>query len=433
MSYPLIEIPIKPIEDFRETINDNVDFILNNEVYCKKWNIICACMVRVNDIVEYLNSKTLGDQRGYGCAFDLVEFLSHAALMLDCINTMIKTLDAQSRIYKPDKVYFKSKKIVDLKLLDNSLKTRAGKREEPYLHEDDLYFEYIRSIGAIHSDNTDRHPYFQQYRSGEVSPFLVWNNMIALTGGGDICLQVYDSSGENEGIQRLSLYLDEIYKYIIDRYMRVETLNDVICSWVNELKADLRNKRIKSKRDFADYQDYLIYLKNEAHDRCDEYAEDSIDHIIKTTNIMGLPEEIEVKYCKYCNALMYATDDLRRILQSMPSSDEDNIEKMLAKELILPRILPSDQTQMTNYEYEKTYCLYDEFMYDKISLDFFRHRALQLYSKVRDYAPVDNGILNSLDNMQILAILNTALYFYSIDHDTFINKKIPKTRKYRLV
>lgn len=124
---------------------------------------------------------------------------------------------------------------------------------------------------------------------------------------------------------------------------------------------------------------------------------------------------------------------LRRILQSMPSSDEDNIEKMLAKELILPRILPSDQTQMTNCKYEKTYCLYDEFVYDKISLDFFRRRALQLYLKVRDYAPVDNGILNSLDNMQILAILNTALYFYSIDHNTFINKKIPKTRKYRLV
>ena len=195
MSYPLIELPIGYIEEFRECVNDNDHLILNNKPYRQSWNILCACIDRIEDTARYLNSKSLGEKHDYGFAFDLMEFLSHSASMLDCIDTIIETLGAENRIKRPA-IIFSKKVITD----QNKLKMRLNKitTKNPYKNEDDLYFEYIRSIGVVHPDSTDHHPYFQQYKK-EVSPFLIWNRLVGLTGG-DISLHVYDSDGENDGI-----------------------------------------------------------------------------------------------------------------------------------------------------------------------------------------------------------------------------------------
>lgn len=424
MSYPSIKLPISHIEELRRCVNDNDHLILNNKPYRQSWNNLCACMDRIEDTAKYLNSKVLGEKHDYGCAFDLMEFLSHSASMLDCIDTIIETLKAEAIIKNPG-IIFKGKVVTDRKKLKERLdKTKIKK---PYKNEDDLYFEYIRSIGVVHPNSTNHHPYFQQYKK-EVSPFLIWNSLVGLTGG-DISLHVYDSNGVDDGIHSLKLQLAEIYAYIINRYNRIPVLKDVFCSQINSLTAKLKTQKILSENNFDDYGKYLLYLKTEAHKR-NEYTEYCVDETMKMIGLNGIPKAINEKYLKYCNALKYAMNNLRHILQA-PIFDDDFNEDILAQELHLPSLLREDESNGVGYYYEKTSKLYDSDRYGKDDIDWARTQAKNLYKIVREYALVDDDVLDRLGNLQLLAVLNTALYFYSLEHDTFINKKIPKTNTYR--
>jgi len=381
-------------------------------------------MDRIEDTAKYLNSKVLGEKHDYGCAFDLMEFLSHSASMLDCIDTIIETLKAEAIIKDPG-IIFKGKVVTDRKKLKERLdKTKIKK---PYKNEDDLYFEYIRSIGVVHPNSTNHHPYFQQYKK-EVSPFLIWNSLVGLTGG-DISLHVYDSNGVDDGIHSLKLQLAEIYAYIINRYNRIPVLKDVFCSQINSLTAKLKTQKILSENNFDDYGKYLLYLKTEAHKR-NEYTEYCVDETMKMIGLNGIPKAINEKYLKYCNALKYAMNNLRHILPA-PIFDDDFNEDILAQELHLPSLLREDESNGVGYYYEKTSKLYDSDRYGKDDIDWARTQAKNLYKIVREYALVDDDVLDRLGNLQLLAVLNTALYFYSLEHDTFINKKIPKTNTYR--
>lgn len=424
MSYPSIELPINYIEEFRKCLNDNYHLILNNKSYHQSWNILCACTDRIEDTVGYLNSKVLGEKYSYGCAFDLMEFLLHSASMLNCIDTIVETFKAENKIKEPT-VIFKGKTVTNREKLDKRL--AQIRKKKPYKNEDDLYFEYIRSIGVIHPNNTNRHLYFQRYKK-EVSPFLVWNGLTGLSDG-DVSLHVYDSNGEDDSIRNLKLQLAEIYAYIINRYNRIPILKNVLNSQIKSLVMELKSQELLSKKDFNNYHEYLLYLKTEAYRRS-KYAEYCVDETIKMINLNNIPKEISKKYLKYRNALIYAMDDLREILQA-PILDDDFNEYILAEELHLPNILREDKTSMTGYYYEKTVKLYDENKYEKYDIDWSRTQAKKLYKIVEKYAPASNEVLDRIDNTQLLAVLNTALYFYSLEHNTFINKNIPKTSTYR--
>ena len=423
MSYSPIKLPIRYIEEFRKCVNNNDHLILNNERYYKTWNILCACMSRIEDTARYLNSKTLGEKHDYGCAFDLIEFLLHSGSMLNCIDTMIKTLKAQDSFDIPA-IIFKGKLVTNQAELRKQL--ARTRKNRPYKNEDDLYFEYIRSISAAHPDNTDHHPYFQQYIK-EVSPFLVWNSLLGITGG-DISLHIYGANGE-EDIHSLKIQLTEIYAYIIDRYNRLLTLKSIFCSQINDLIAELKSQKILPKRNFDNYNDFLSYLKAETHKRSD-YLEYCIDKTKKMLYVDGIPNELSKKYLKYRNALIYSMDNLKELIQGPILSDGYD-EKILAEELHLPRILREDETKMTCYYYEKSTNLYSEERYGEYDIYWFKSQAKNLYEIVKKYAQINKKTLDCLNSTQLLTVLNIALYFYSLNHDTFINKKIPRSNKYR--
>ena len=231
------------------------------------------------------------------------------------------------------------------------------------------------------------------------------------------------------GYRSLRLQLAEIYAYIIDRYNRILVLKDVFCFQINSLKEKLKAQKMLSENDFDSYNEYLLYLKNEARKRY-EYVEYCIDETMDMIGLNDIPNVIYEKYLKYCNALKYAMNDLRNILQTSVFDDNFN-DDILGRELQLPSLLREDESNGVGYYYEKTSKLYDSDRYGKDDIDWARTQAKNLYEIVKKYAPVDDDDLGGLGNLQSLAVLNTALYFYSLKHDTFINKKIPKTGVYR--
>ena len=80
--------------DAHEHISEQLSFV--GEAFAKKryrnvpaWDCICACVSRIRDTVTYLNDQELGSMR-YGSAFDFINFISNAAVMLDCVDMLAK-------------------------------------------------------------------------------------------------------------------------------------------------------------------------------------------------------------------------------------------------------------------------------------------------------------------------------------------------------
>ena len=72
------------IRNFRNTINDYIDFSLTKKYKNSDnaWNSICALMDRIEDIVIYLNEKELNTGKWNRCAFDFFEFIEQAGVLI---------------------------------------------------------------------------------------------------------------------------------------------------------------------------------------------------------------------------------------------------------------------------------------------------------------------------------------------------------------
>jgi len=409
-----IQLDKKKIDDFRDEINDGIDLILSNEETGLKWNNICACMDRISSTVLYLNRKELHAHREYdGCAFDFIEFVFHSSVMLDCIKELAQFFPiggVDSR-----RVFFQHKEKFSGKLAD-------GK------HEDDIYFEYIRSISSVHPYKTNhkQHALFRKY-NGEVSPFVLWNDWIGLNSDGDISLYVYCSSGKGEH-RNIGLYIKELFAYVENRYNRIELLTQSLRKTKDDIILNYKNMPIKTPKNCIDYKEYLTTLLIEADKRCS-----SLSGYIECAGLMldleNIPTPIVKKYEKYCNALKLAISDTHKKLQDMNYEclDSDN---MLIRELCLPQILKKDKWQISDYCYEKIGCLYHPCCNaDEI---FYRMKAKEFYDHIlTKYVTIPNNDFDNLGKLQLLALINTGLYFYSLDNNTALNKLIPKSKEYR--
>ncbi|MBO7657058.1 hypothetical protein J6S55_00180 [Candidatus Saccharibacteria bacterium] len=417
-----IKLPLDIIEDFRKEINQDDFLLLENEspifhdgaTYKKHYNTICACMDRIQDTAKYLNEKPLGEQHDYGCAFDFIEFISHSATMLDCINSLADIFSCKEK-FNLDTEFFKSKNVFRPEELKYKLK--SGK------NNDDRYFEYIRTISSIHPNDTKRHKAFQ-HTDKEVSPFVIWNKFAGLDkeNSGDILLRIYDK-GEKVEIYNLNLYLSEIINYIKDRYSHLIIIQDTIRRIKEERINSLKISPIKNPKEFKNYSIYLNNLSKEAAKR-DGYASEDIKQLAKMVNIETIPAKNNQKFKKYKNAIKFAIKKLHSALEEM---DSEKIRKsvQLLRSLDLPNLEEEDAGLSCSYNYEKIRKLYYED--DTWSRQLASHMS-DIFNK---YVSVNDEEFFSLAPLQLLATINTALYFYSLKHDTVTNRQIPKTKQYR--
>jgi len=408
-----IQLDKKKIDDFRDEINDDVDLILGNEKIGIKWNNICACMDRISSTVLYLNRKELHASREYdGCAFDFIEFIFHSSVMLDCVKELAQLFTIDD--IGPECIFFQHKEKFSGKTNDKN--------------EDDIYFEYIRSISSVHPYKTDRkqHALFRKY-DGEVSPFVLWNDWIGLNSGGDISLYVYCDSGKGEH-RNIGLYIEELFAYVENRYNRIDLLTQSLRRTKDDIITNYKNTPIKTPRDCIDYKEYLTNLLIEADRRC-SFLSGYIECAGLMLDLENIPTVMMKKYEKHCNALRLAISDVHKKLQDMDYKCL-NSDRTLIQELYLPRILKKDEWQMSDYCYEKTGYLYHPC--HNVEEMFYRMQAKELYDHaLTKYATITEDDFDNLGRLQLLALINTGLYFYSLDNDTVLNKLIPDSKEYR--
>jgi len=390
-----ISLDISVIDNFRDAVNDNPALFFEHKIYKKYWNTICSCMSRIEDIAQYLNNKRLGASVNYRCAFDFIEFISQAAVLIDCVDHLSFIITDTHIESIKHSTFFKHKVMSEDYEVNSETDEKLDKR----------YFEYIRSLSSLHPANTGHFKNeFQRFQS-EVSPFITWSCFMPKKRG-DLSLMFYDN-GEVSEFNSIPLFIDEFFKYIQWVYSQLDRLTDGWKSLISNIIIGYSNKLIRLPSSFRDYDEYLENLSKEARLRACDGIEDLIDDSRILLNIKHacLPnarscEELKVQ-------IKRGISQVHNILQNM---DYDAIEhKNLILDFVLhARISEKDTGPQGNYYFEKV----PELVYHG-SPEYARICIRLLVPFLNKYVALSNDDFDMLSDEELYLTVKTARYLYA--------------------
>ena len=413
-----IELDIKVAENFRNIINEYINFSIEHEYdrtnsrtrkkeRTTSWVSVTAIMDRIEDLVIYLNEKKLNNGRWKRSAFDFYEFIEQAGVLIECIDLLFTIYDVE--IYRTTHI-FKHKK--------------NGENQENSKEFDLNYFEYIRSLSAVHPGDTDRHKNFQS-ANFETSPYVVWNDGIYALDKrcrGDINLITYNNETEDFFVIK-SIYINEIFNFIKHKYYSLNYLSKEVKKYYENMIQSLREKRIKKKLSFKNYNNYLLYLEKEAKSR-DKYIYSDISDVIFIFNCKITNPKNSIKFEKYKNALKFAVKYKHRQLQNM-YFDNKHFHDDLLTELFSGRIYVKESEY--NNILEKMFYLKD----DLTDYGFVLERYEKIIDFFQKYIFITKEDVYNLDANELYVLSRIALYFHSLEYENCINSIIPHTDEYR--
>ena len=407
---------------FRETVNEYINFSINktynNNKKEKAWNSLCAIMDRIDDLVIYLNEKELNNGRWKRCAFDFFEFIEQSAVLIECI-------DGAYKIYGIDSP--KSNIIFKHKIFNDNYINQSGKSYEKLKTSDKDYFEYIRALSSVHPSKTDRHKEFQ-CADLEVSPFVVWKGGIYSLDSrcnGEIVLVTY-SNGSESLLTNKAIYINEIFNFIKFKYYSLNKLSKYVDKYNKYQINFLRNEKLKRIDDFESYNDYLDYLIDESKNRCCG-LEDDIKEIKSILNSKKIKKENEVQFEKYCNALKFSINVIRRQLQNMDFKC-NSICDSLVSDLLQGKIYEQNDGGI-DYSYYQGKISDLKFDGNKSYSMACYKELIPFYKKYINISSKNDFLGYSCKELYILSQI--AIYFHELENDGVINKIIPKTKDYR--
>lgn len=386
------------IDNFRDTVNDMPWLIYEDENDKKHWNTICACMDRITDIVDYLNNKELGDEQYRSNAFDFIDFIAQSSVLIDSIVTLAMTINGENyniRVEIPHEIIFKNKKYA------SGFKPTKSKEYYDY-----RYYEYLRSICAMHPTSTNRHKEFQKYAKGEVSPFILWDKILCglRNDNAELHAHVY-ANGEMQGTNALPIYIDEVFAYIKWNYFNLNYLSSQLAKKNKEKIKKFQNDKLPSREDCADYKDYMQYLINESKKRMPD-----LDYLFETSgHVVGLNitnENNLQKYKQFEKKVVRATEKTKIILQKM---DFDAFEEGIPlKDLLFPDIDEEDTFKGACYFYSKTGYLTSS--HGDIETARWATGGLQPF--LSKYIDLKKEDCETLDRHELFALIHVALDLY---------------------
>lgn len=410
-------------EDFRETVNEYLDFSINktynNNEQENAWNSICAIMDRIDDLVIYLNEKKLNNGKWKRCAFDFFEFIEQAAVLIECIDEAYKIYGIEPP---------KSNNIFKHKTFNEDYIEQARKKMKKLKTSDNDYFGYIRALSSVHPSKTNKHIEFQ-LANLEVSPFVVWKDKIHSLGSrcdGEIVMVTY-SNGSEYFLTNKSIFINEVFNFIKFKYYSLNYLSKSIKKYNERNIKILRDTKLKKNEEFDNYSDYLDYLIEESKKRCPN-LEDDIKEVKSILKCTGFINENEAKYTKYCNSLKYAMKITCRQLQNMDFKGNSICDNLLSN-LLLGKIYVEKQDGC-GYSYYQSKILYlkdcypDDNYYGRICYK----ELLPIFSK---YVNISENDLCNYTSNDLYILSQVATYFHELENKGLINKLIPNTEDYR--
>lgn len=251
-------------KELRDVLNEQHNFVFEKRAKFKvpgkrdkteesgAFNCICACLDRIDSLVEHCNDIAKNIEDIYG----LCNILNYGQTLIDCISMIAKIYGMR---YKPEG---------DISCFNE--KGLDGKGN------DEKFFKYIRSLCSVHPVETSYHPSYQGEQP-EWCPWIsraesqqhIWvcdKDCSEKLKKADFVAIVYRNDLEFNKYVYISL--KQIFRYLKKRYSYIETIINEIKKQDEEKICELRNKHILLPEECRDYDDYLNELKKAIEERC---------------------------------------------------------------------------------------------------------------------------------------------------------------------
>ena len=413
-----INLDLTIINKLRNKINEHQNISMKKEFDKKigkinkkfnSWDIVCATMDRIEDTVYYLNELVLNTGKYRRNAFDFIDFINNAMMIIDCINELADVYNVNLEVEDSQSEKFnqlgKNGKGTDLK-----------------------YFKYIRSLCSVHPNDTSRHKEYQD-NDFECSPFVVWNNGL-YPDDIDICIVTYINE-INVFSKKNYLRINEIFNFIEYRYSLIEKIINEIDIYQQNMINTYKNIPLMQEEEFNTYSEYLEYLKKEEEERLGSRASHLLEYAINVFDIrLSNPDNSEC-FEKYKNVIKYAITFIHKEIQNLTREGfencgiKDNIYNSTLLELILYDNNKSEKAKKYSYNIEKLEYLNGNNNYrDRI----FGIKMLKVMIPfLQKYISFDN--VRNDEEYYVLA--KVALYNDSLQTECDLNKNIPVNKKYR--
>ncbi len=407
----------------RVAVNEKQDISTKKEAAFGKngktylaWDRICTIMDRLEDTIDYINSLELGGKENRS-AFDFYEFISCAAVVIDCIRHIGHIFNVD-----PDLV----RRIEDTQDVFGREYAESG--------TDRKFFEYIRSLCATHPVYTNHQPEYLKGSKFHCCPFVTWSHFFGLRKG-DLNARVYTSKGNEYGIS-IPLYMIQFEKYLEKWINHISNVIDAIHNYNESVYEKLRQETVKSLDDFDNVADYLLYLKEEYSRRFGDDNSHIFNKYIRIFKISLTNSHNQQLLEKYRCAILYALDFLRNSMQNMQQSGVENtgiryedpsVETDLFIEL--SHILNFNSAfSKFSYNLEKSYYLEPESQYSYFDKQYARGLLENVKETINRFVVFDNDESDE----ETLVLIALAQYLDALTGKNLLNKNIPNEERYRV-
>ena len=412
------------IEDFSEAIDaqehitEQVSFV--EKAFAKKkyrgvpaWDCICACVHRIRDTVEYLNDQTLGEQN-YRSAFDFINFINNTSVVLDSV-------DMLARIFGVDLTVEDARTEAFHQLGDNGKGT------------DKKYFEFLRSLCAVHPVETNRYQGMYHETDLVTCPYLTWVGGTFFEDHWHCDLHGYAFVNEsNSWGEDVCVHMDQVFAHIKYRYSLLRKIGAALERYQERRIEEYRNTPVPGCGADESEIDYIERLKNVEIERFgsnNDFVYDFAERVMafEPTNA-GNRAASE----RYKNAWRFALGLQLNVLRDMERSGaehagiaNDDTDWILFEQLMRARC-SCDELDGYGYQLEKLGYLAGRSRSSNPAWGRLKLRELE--PVFRQYVLMD---LDNDSDEELYMLSRIALYEIALRHDCEVNEAIPHDPRYR--
>lgn len=410
------------IEYFNEVISEHDYLSLRKTFEGQKyhgiiaWDCICSCMDRIRSTVHYLNDMKLDTLNQYGNAFNFMNFINNAAIVLDAVDMLADIFS------------------VDLTEENNECRIfrQPGDDDEG---TDKKYFQFLRSLCVVHPTDTGRHKRYQQDQDFLTCPSICWNSDLTgrmLGEDADLRAKVYDNRPDSIG-DYLLIYMNQIFEYVKYRYGLITKVAGGIRKYHSSYIEELKGKEIPNRTETETERDYLSRLRTEHIERLGGGFDYIYDYAIKLLDFQPTSSGNEDSVTRYKNAWKRAFEFELNALRNVSYEGYENCGvycesegSALINELYYCHC---DCPSLKELSYELSKLHYLDGTYGPSNSSWGRKMLRELVPLFSEYVVFDRG----LSDWELFVLSNIALYELSLDYPSVLNDSIPNDPQYRRI